>query len=59
MTKELWYETLREKYISYLHWFTDEQIEDGIKELEDYFHEMNDNEILMRDSVIVHKLVKY
>ena len=57
MTKELWYETLREKYISYLHWFTDEQIEDGIKELEAYFHEMN--EILMKDSVIVHKLVNH
>jgi len=34
MKKSLWYSVLRNRYISYLHQLTDEEIEDGIKELE-------------------------
>lgn len=56
MTKKLWYRMLRERFMSYLHQLTDEQIEDGIKELEVKFHDNYD--ILVKDSVIFHKLVK-
>ena len=59
VTKSLWYETLRERYISFLHQFTDEQIEDGIRELEMQYHGQKHHEdISVRDPVVVHKLVK-
>ena len=59
MTKLLWYETLRERYISCLHQLTDEQIEDGISELESHFQAQKDSEdIPVCDPVNVHKLVK-
>lgn len=56
VTKQLWYRTLRERFISYLYWFTDEQLEDGIKELEAIYS--TTNEILIKDSIVIHTLIK-
>ena len=60
MTKSLWYKTLRERFTSFFRLFTDEEIEDGIRELEvGLFRELkDDDEIAMKDPVIIHQLVK-
>ena len=60
MTKSLWYKTLHERYTTFLRQLTDELIEEGISELEmDGFQELKeDDEIPMKDPIIVHQLVK-
>ena len=60
MTKSLWYKTLRERFVSFIHQFTDEKIEDGIRELETcHFQALkDDDEIAMKDPVIIHQLIK-
>ena len=60
MKKSLWYSVLRNRYNSYLHRLTDEEIEDGIKELEaDRFKGIRDDDIIpIRDRIEIHKLCK-
>ena len=60
MTKSLWYKTLRERFASFFRQLTDEKIEEGIRELEiSGFQELKeDDEIPMKDPVIIHQLVK-
>lgn len=60
MTKSLWYKTLRERFTSFFRQFTDEEIEKGITELEIGVFEnlKEDDEILMKDPVLIHQLVK-
>ena len=58
-TKLLWYKTLRERFISFMYEISDEEIEDGIRELEVCFDKVEDNDnIEIKDSVVVHKLIK-
>ena len=56
VTKTLWYKTLRERFISYFHQLTDDQIEDGIRELEMQYQRQED--ILIHDPVLIHNIVK-
>ena len=60
MTKSLWYKILRERFTSFFRQLTDEEIGDGIEELEiGLFQEFKDDDkITMKDPVIIHQLVK-
>ena len=50
MTKSLWYETLRKRYTSFVRQFTDEEMEEGIRELEmGMFQELKEDSEILND----------